>query len=234
MIRTVIMGAAGRDFHVFNCCYRGRDDGRVVAFTAAQIPHIDDRRYPAALAGDAYPDGIPIVPESELTELLLRESVDEVVFAYSDVSVQHVEACRERVESAGVQRFRTFDVDATMLASSKPVIAVTTLRTGCGKSQTTRWVARRLREQGHRVVAIRHPMPYGDLAAQAVQRFATLADLESTINAVDCDQVMVATPIDLARVININHPAMRVAYELDEPSGHLAAAVLAGVQEAAA
>jgi predicted GTPase len=175
--KVIIMGAAGRDFHVFNCCYRGNDDFKVVAFTATQIPHIEDRRYPAVLAGAAYPDGIPIEPEEELETLIRAHDVDDVVFAYSDVSLDYIEERRQQVERAGAG-FSTFDVDATMLASSKPVIAVCATRTGCGKSQTSRRVAQILNELGKKTVAIRHPMPYGDLARQAVQRFASLDDLD--------------------------------------------------------
>lgn len=176
--KVIIMGAAGRDFHVFNCCYRGSDKHEVVAFTATQIPHIEDRRYPEVLAGAGYPDGIPIHDESELTDLIGKYDVDEVVFAYSDVSAAYVEERRRLVESAGAE-FSTFDVDATMLPSSKPVIAVTAIRTGCGKSQTSRRVTHILRELGKRTVAVRHPMPYGDLARQAVQRFASYEDLDT-------------------------------------------------------
>jgi len=175
--KVIIMGAAGRDFHVFNCCYRDRPEFDVVAFTATQIPHIDDRRYPAELAGSLYPDGIPIEPEEELADLVRKHGVDDVVFAYSDVSQAYVDERRKRAEAAGA-RFTTFDIDATMLESNKPVIAVTAIRTGCGKSQTSRRVAAILRDAGKQVVAIRHPMPYGDLAKQAVQRFATLEDLD--------------------------------------------------------
>lgn len=173
----VIMGAAGRDFHVFNCCYRERPEFRVIAFTATQIPHIEGRAYPAALAGSGYPDGIPIVPEEELPGLLTDDEVDEVIFAYSDITMEYVDERRRLVESLGVN-FSTFDVDATMLASSKPVIAVCAIRTGCGKSQTSRRVMDILKAQGKKVVVVRHPMPYGNLAAQAVQRFATLEDLD--------------------------------------------------------
>ena len=175
--KIIIMGAAGRDFHVFNCCYRDNPDFDIVAFTATQIPHIDDRRYPAALAGSKYPDGIRIHPEEELNDLLQNNEVDEVVFAYSDVSLDYVEAHRKNVESQGVT-FSTFDVDATMLPSSKPMIAVCAVRTGCGKSQTSRRVTHILKDLGKKTVAIRHPMPYGDLAKQAVQRFSTFEDLD--------------------------------------------------------
>ncbi|MCB9915509.1 MAG: GTPase [Planctomycetes bacterium] len=173
---VLIMGAAGKDFHVFNTCYRGASDVRVVAFTATQIPHIDDRRYPAVLAGPGYPEGIPIHPEEQLEELIRELAVDEVVFAYSDVHDDYLAERKRRVEGAGA-RFATFDVDRTMLRSSKPVIAVCAVRTGCGKSQTARKIVSMLREEGLRTIAIRHPMPYGDLAKQAVQRFATLDDL---------------------------------------------------------
>ena len=173
---VLIMGAAGKDFHVFNTCYRGRDDVRVVAFTATQIPHIEDRTYPSSLAGEGYPDGIPIYPEEELADRIRELAVDEVVFAYSDIDDDYLAGRRRVVEDAGA-RFTTFDVDATMIPSSKPVIAVCAVRTGCGKSQTSRRIVTLLRERGLRTIAIRHPMPYGDLAKQAVQRFATLADL---------------------------------------------------------
>jgi len=175
--KIVIMGAAGRDFHVFNCCYRDKADYRVVAFTATQIPHIEDRRYPHQLAGSLYPEGIPIVPEEDLEALIREHGVDDVIFAYSDISTSYVDSRRRLVEAAGAQ-FATFDIDATMLPSKKPVIAVTAVRTGCGKSQTSRRVAAVLRGAGRRVVAIRHPMPYGDLSKQAVQRFATMEDLD--------------------------------------------------------
>jgi predicted GTPase len=178
MHRIVIMGAAGRDFHVFNCCYREDAGTRVVAFTATQIPHIDDRRYPPELAGPQYPDGIPIVPEDELDALLADGDVDEVVFAYSDVSRDYVDERRRRVEAHGV-RFSTFDIDATMLPSGKPVIAITAVRTGCGKSPVARRITGILGELGLKTVAVRHPMPYGMLAQQAVQRFASYEDLDT-------------------------------------------------------
>jgi predicted GTPase len=148
-----------------------------VTFTATQIPHIEDRRYPAALAGTAYPEGIPIRPEDELPVILTEERIDEVIFAYSDVSLDYVDERRRLVEEHGVT-FSTFDIDATMLPSEKPVIAVCAVRTGCGKSQTARRVTRILRDLGATTVAIRHPMPYGNLARQAVQRFASFDDLD--------------------------------------------------------
>ncbi len=175
--KVLIMGAAGRDFHMFNCCYRDADDTEVVAFTATQIPHIEGRLFPASLAGTRYPEGIPIYPEEQLGELLTQHEIDEVVFAYSDVDFPYIDERRRIVEKHGA-RFSLFDVDATMLSSSKPVIAVTAVRTGCGKSQVSRRITHILAEMGKKAVAIRHPMPYGHLARQAVQRFATLDDLD--------------------------------------------------------
>lgn len=178
MRRIIIMGAAGRDFHVFNCCYRNNPEVEVVAFTATQIPHIENRRYPAALAGRSYPEGIKIHPEAELEELIKQLGVDEVVFAYSDVNLDYLAERQAKVESSGA-RFSTYDVDATMLEAQKPVIAITAVRTGAGKSQTARRVTELLKARGKRVVAVRHPMPYGDLERQAVQRFAEYDDLAS-------------------------------------------------------
>jgi predicted GTPase len=175
--RVLILGAAGKDFHTFNCCYRGRPEFQVVAFTAAQIPDIAGRRYPPELAGPGYPDGIEILDEAELPRIVHERRVDRVVFAYSDVSEAYVDARRQTVEEAGA-RFELAPVDATMLAADKPVVAVVAVRTGCGKSQTARYVSRLLRERGLRVVSVRHPMPYGDLVKQRVQRFAELEDLD--------------------------------------------------------
>jgi len=174
--KIIIMGAAGRDFHVYNCLYRDNNDVEVVAFTATQIPHIEDRRYPTSLAGSLYPEGIPIFPEEELGDLLDENDVDEVIFAYSDVSIDFINERREMVMAKGVE-FSLFDIEGSMLPSKKPVIAITAVRTGCGKSQVSRRITDILRELGLKTVAIRHPMPYGDLAAQTVQRFATYADL---------------------------------------------------------
>ena len=179
--RVLIAGAAGRDFHNFNVVYRGREDVEVVAFTAAQIPNIDGRVYPPELAGPQYPDGIPVLPESELETVVRAHEIDEVVFAYSDVSHEHVMHLGSRALSAGAS-YTLLSPTATMLASSRPVVAVCAVRTGSGKSQTTRRVAQILREAGKRVAVLRHPMPYGDIARQAVQRFARYEDLD----AADC------------------------------------------------
>ncbi|HOO13591.1 MAG: cyclic 2,3-diphosphoglycerate synthase [Candidatus Neomarinimicrobiota bacterium] len=173
----VIIGAAGRDFHNFNVYYRGNEQFNVVAFTAAQIPNIDNRKYPSELAGKLYPKGIPIFPEEELTYLIEKFDVDECVFSYSDVPYQKVMALSALVNAAGAN-FTLLGPKATMLKSTKPVISVCATRTGCGKSQTARKVIEILMAQGLKVVAVRHPMPYGDLVAQKVQRFATLDDLK--------------------------------------------------------
>jgi predicted GTPase len=178
MRRVVIMGAAGRDFHDFNVVYREDPQTTVVAFTATQIPGIAGRRYPAELAGAQYPQGIPIVAEDELEELIRREGVELVVFAYSDVSHEHVMHIASRVLAAGAD-FELLGLRSTMLASSRPVVAVCAVRTGAGKSQTTRRVGALLAEAGLKVVVVRHPMPYGDLAAQRLQRFASYADLDA-------------------------------------------------------
>ena len=175
------MGAAGRDFHNFNVVYRGDPRHEVVAFTAAQIPGIADRRYPAELAGPGYPQGIPIVDESGLAALIADKGIDEVVFAYSDIA--HAEVMhRASIALAGGADFTLLGPRRTMLASRLPAIAVSAVRTGVGKSQVSRWLSARLRARGLRVAVIRHPMPYGDLARQAVQRFASRADLD----AADC------------------------------------------------
>jgi len=176
-IRTLIMGAAGRDFHNFNVVYRDDSRYEVAGFTAAQIPNIAGRRYPAALAGPLYPDGLPIFPEDDLPALIERLSVRQVVFAYSDVSYTHV-MHRSAVANAAGADFVLLGPGATMLSARTPVIAVCAVRTGAGKSQTTRRVAGLLHAAGLRVAVVRHPMPYGDLVAQRVQRFATLADLD--------------------------------------------------------
>ncbi len=174
---VIIIGAAGRDFHNFNTYYRGNDQFNVVAFTAAQIPDIDGRKYPAELAGELYPEGIPIYAEEELEDLISKLDVDECVFSYSDVTYQHVMAVGAKVNAAGA-KFSLMGPKDTQIKSTKPVISVGAVRTGCGKSQTSRRIIEILMEKGLKVVAIRHPMPYGDLAAQKVQRFAEISDLE--------------------------------------------------------
>jgi len=173
----IIIGAAGRDFHNFNTYFRNREEYRVVAFTAAQIPDIDGRKYPAGLAGELYPDGIPIYSEEELPRLIVDLQVKTCVFSYSDLPYEKVMAISAVVNAAGAN-FALLGTNDTMIESKKPVIAVCAVRTGCGKSQTSRRVIELLLEKGLKVVAIRHPMPYGDLESQKVQRFATLADLK--------------------------------------------------------
>jgi predicted GTPase len=174
---VIIIGAAGRDFHNFNTCYRDNPNYNVVAFTAAQIPDIAGRRYPPALAGKRYPRGIPVYAEAELPGLIRRLAVDDCVFSYSDIPYQHVMEVAAVVQAAGAN-FVLPGPDATMLKSSKPVISVGAVRTGCGKSQTSRRIIEILMSKGLKVVAVRHPMPYGDLARQRVQRFARLSDLK--------------------------------------------------------
>lgn len=176
--RVVILGAAGRDFHDFNVVYRDDPTHHVVAFTATQIPNIAGRRYPPELAGARYPAGIPILAETDLDRLLRAEAIDEAVFAYSDVAHADVMHVASRVLAAGAD-FRLLGPRATMLAARRPVVSVCAVRTGCGKSPVSRRIAALVREAGLRVAVVRHPMPYGDLAAQAVQRFATLADMEA-------------------------------------------------------
>ncbi len=177
--RVLIMGAAGRDFHDFNTALRQNDQVEVVAFTATQIPNIDGRRYPPALSGPLYPEGIPIYPENQLEELIHEHHIDDVYFSYSDVAHEYVMHIASRVLAAGAG-FRLMNPRLTMLKSSKPIVSVCAVRTGCGKSQTSRYVLNVLqKELGYQnVVAIRHPMPYGNLAAQAVQRFATYEDMD--------------------------------------------------------
>lgn len=173
---VIIIGAAGRDFHNFNTYYRGNEDYNVVAFTAAQIPDIDGRKYPAELAGELYPEGIPIYAEEELPKLIKDLKVDDCVFSYSDVTYDYVMGISAIVNAAGAN-FVLLGPEDTMIKSTKPVIAVGAVRTGCGKSQTSRKVIEYLMEKDLKVVAIRHPMPYGDLVEQKVQRFATVEDL---------------------------------------------------------
>ncbi|MBI4791094.1 MAG: GTPase [Chloroflexi bacterium] len=181
--KIIIMGAAGRDFHNFNVCFRDNPAYNVVAFTATQIPHIEGRIYPAVLAGPLYPNGIPIFPESDLPDLIAKHQANQVIFAYSDVSHEFVMNRASLVLATGAD-FRLLGPRATMLKSVKPVVAIGAVRTGSGKSQTTRAVAGILKAMGKRVVAVRHPMPYGDLGKQIVERFASYDDLvkyETTI-----------------------------------------------------
>lgn len=175
--RIIILGAAGRDFHNFNTCYRGNDKVEVVAFTAAQIPDIEGRKYPAELAGDQYPDGIPIYSQKELTKLIKDLKADICAFSYSDVPYNEVMSVASEVNAAGAD-FVLTGTERSMIRSTKPVISVGAVRTGAGKSQTSRRIIEILMEMGIRVVAIRHPMPYGDLISQKVQRFAVLEDLD--------------------------------------------------------
>lgn len=175
--RILIMGAAGRDFHNFNTYYRDNDSFEVVAFTATQIPDIDGRTYPAELAGKLYPSGIPIYAEEKLVELIKEENIDEVVFSYSDVPHKYVMNKASVVLAAGAD-FKLLGIKNTQIKSTKPVISVCAVRTGAGKSQTTRRVSMILRDMGYKVAAIRHPMPYGDLVKQKVQRFADYSDLD--------------------------------------------------------
>lgn len=176
MKNVIIMGAAGRDFHNFNVYFRDNKNFRVVAFTATQIPDIEDRKYPALLAGDLYPDGIPIHPEKDMPDLIKELEISEVFFSYSDVSHEYVMHKASEVQAAGAS-FALLGPQETMIPSRRPVISVCAVRTGCGKSQTTRRITLLLKDMGKRSAVIRHPMPYGDLAKQKVQRFATYEDL---------------------------------------------------------
>lgn len=175
--KVIIIGAAGRDFHNFNTYYRNKKEYEVVAFTATQIPDIDDRKYPSELAGELYPEGIPIYPQDQLSTLIKEFDVDECVFSYSDVHYEEVMGVSAIVNAAGAD-FKLLGPKSTMLKSKKPVISVCAVRTGTGKSQTSRKIIETLLEKGLKVVAVRHPMPYGDLVAQRVQRFATVEDLK--------------------------------------------------------
>jgi predicted GTPase len=175
--KVLIMGAAGRDFHNFNTFYRDNEQYEVVAFTATQIPDIDGRKYPAELAGKLYPNGIEIHAEDDLVKLIKKHGVEEVVFSYSDVPYDYVMSKSAIVNAAGAD-FKFMGPERTMIKSTKPVVSICAVRTGCGKSQTTRRVSKMLKDAGKKVVAIRHPMPYGNLVEQKVQRFAELADLD--------------------------------------------------------
>jgi predicted GTPase len=184
MTNVVIMGAAGRDFHDFNVCFRDRQDYRVVAFTAAQIPNIAERRYPPELAGRLYPEGIPIYPEADLERLIRERDVEQVIFAYSDIAHIDVMHKASRVLAAGAS-FGLLGPDATVLESRRPVVAVCAVRTGAGKSPIVRAIVRVLRSRGFTPAVVRHPMPYGDLRQQICQRFATLADLEQQLCTIE-------------------------------------------------
>jgi predicted GTPase len=199
MRRLIIMGAGGRDFHNFNTVYRDNPAVEVVAFTAAQIPGIDDRIYPPALAGPLYPHGIPIRPEAELPELIRRSGAGEVVFAYSDVAHLEVMHKASAVLAAGAD-FTLLGPGATMLPSSKPVIAVCAVRTGAGKSQTTRRVGRILLDAGLKVALVRHPMPYGDLEAMRVQRFASILDIDASHPTIE-EREEYERPVELGMVM---------------------------------
>ncbi len=173
---VLILGAAGRDFHVFNTVFRGNERFNVIAFTATQIPYIDDKKYPGELAGELYPEGIPIVPESEAVELIKKHNIKQVVFAYSDVPYKYLMNKGSEMMAAGAN-FIMYGPNDTMVKSTKPLISICATRTGCGKSQTTRKILDILKAAGKKVVAIRHPMPYGDLVKQRVQRFASYEDM---------------------------------------------------------
>jgi predicted GTPase len=209
--RVVIVGAGGRDFHDFNMVFRSDDSVRVVAFTAAQIPGIDDRRYPAELAGPGYPDGIPIRPESELVDLVRTERADEVVFAYSDVSHVQVMHLASQVLAAGAS-FRLLSPRETMASSPRPVVAVVATRTGAGKSPTSRRVGQILRDAGLRVALIRHPMPYGDLIAMRVQRFASMDDIDAASPTIE-EREEYEEPVRQGMVVfaGVDYPAIVAA-----------------------
>jgi predicted GTPase len=213
--RVVIMGAAGRDFHDFNVVYRNDPGTEVVAFTATQIPGIAGRRYPAELAGPLYEDGIPILPETELERLIRDREVDEVVFAYSDVSHETVMHAASRVLAAGAD-FSLLGPARTMLKSRRPVLAVGATRTGAGKSQTTRYLAGLLAERGLTPVVIRHPMPYGDLVAQRVERFATYDDLDRYETTIE-EREEYEPHLDAGRVVyaGVDYEAILHAAELE-------------------
>jgi predicted GTPase len=211
--RVVIMGAAGRDFHDFNVLYREDPGVEVVAFTATQIPGIAGRRYPAGLAGPLYPEGIPIVPEEELERLLSDESIDRVAFCYSDVSHETVMHAASRVLAGGAE-FVLHSPRRTMLKSRRPIVSICAVRTGSGKSQTTRYVAASLAASGLRTAVVRHPMPYGDLVAQRVQRFATYADLDQHRTTIE-EREEYEPHIDAGRVVfaGVDYAAILAAAE---------------------
>ena len=199
MQKVVVMGAGGRDFHDFNLVFREDADTRVVAFTAAQVPGIDERVYPASLAGPLYPDGIPIVPEERLAELIHAEAVDEVVLAYSDLAHEEVMHKASIALAAGAD-FRLLGPRSTMLLATKPVVSVTAVRTGCGKSQTSRRIGSLLRAAGLRVALVRHPMPYGDLESMRTQRFASLADIDESHPTIE-EREEYEAPVGLGMIV---------------------------------
>jgi predicted GTPase len=199
MRKVIIVGAGGRDFHDFNVVFRDDPNTEVVAFTAAQIPGIDDRRYPASLAGPRYPNGIPIRPEHELPDLIKGEWADEVVLAYSDLSHEEVMHKASIALAAGAD-FRLLGPDSTMLKSTKPVVAVCAVRTGSGKSQTSRRVGQILLDAGLKVALVRHPMPYGDLEAMRVQRFATLEDIDASHPTIE-EREEYEAPVEMGMVM---------------------------------
>ncbi|HEX6421581.1 MAG TPA: cyclic 2,3-diphosphoglycerate synthase [Acidimicrobiales bacterium] len=213
--RVVILGAGGRDFHDFNTVYRDDPGHEVVAFTATQIPGIDDRRYPASLAGPLYPDGIPIVPEDRLADLVAEAGVDDVALCYSDLSHVEVMHIGSRVLATGAG-FRLHGPGATMLRAAVPVVAVGATRTGCGKSQTTRAIARLLLAEGRRVVVVRHPMPYGRLDAMAVQRFASLADIDTAHPTIEeREEYEAATALGVVVYAGVDYQAILRAAEAE-------------------
>jgi len=212
--RIIIAGAAGRDFHDFNTVFRDNDRYKVVAFTATQIPNIEGRLYPAELAGSLYPEGIPIYPESELSQLIREQDIDQVVFSYSDVSHEYVMHLASQVLAAGAD-FRLLGPDRTQIKSSKPVVSIGAVRTGSGKSQTSRHVVRTLQALGYeRVVAVRHPMPYGNLVVQAVQRFADYDDMDEYECTIE-EREEYEPYIDMGAVIyaGVDYPAILRAVE---------------------
>jgi predicted GTPase len=212
-VRVLILGAAGRDFHNFNLAFAGDESFEVVAFTATQIPNIDGRRYPAELAGKLYPEGIPIWPEEELEEIIGREAIDQAVFAYSDVSHETVMHLASRVNACGAD-FVLMGGKRTQILANRPVLSVCAVRTGCGKSQTSRKIAQLLKEKGVKAAVIRHPMPYGDLVKQRVQRFATFEDLqthECTIEEIEEYEQYVAR--DMAIYAGVDYQAIVAAAE---------------------
>jgi predicted GTPase len=214
MRKVIVMGAGGRDFHDFNVVYRSDPDTRVVAFTATQIPGIDERLYPPSLAGPLYPDGIPIRPEAELEDLIRVHGVDEVVLAYSDLAHADVMHKASRVLAAGAS-FTLLGPDATMLKANRPVIAVTAARTGCGKSQTSRRIGKELVDSGLQVALVRHPMPYGDLEAMRVQRFASLADIDAADPTVE-EREEYEVPVELGMVMYAGVDYAEILAEAEE------------------